>query len=57
LNQQINNPMKAINLKVKYGSNAFYEAVKCAFASGHIVTNMKGASNYAAWVLHDPTRD
>jgi hypothetical protein len=48
--------MKSINLKVQYGSKAFYEAVKCAFASGHIVTTMKGASNYASWLLHDPSK-
>ena len=44
-------PSKAIGLKVKHGPKAFYKAVKCAFDSGHIVTNMQGASNYASVVL------
>ena len=44
-------PSKAIGLKVKHGPKAFYEAVKVAFDSGHIVTTMHGASNYASVVL------
>ena len=46
--------MKAINLKLDYGSKAFYESVKIAFSSGHIVKTIKGASNYAEWLLNDP---
>ena len=48
--------MKSINLKSKYGAKAFYDAVKCAFESGHIVTTFKGASNYAEWLLNDPSK-
>ena len=48
--------MKSINLKTQFGVKAYYEAVKCAFQSGHIVTTIKGASNYAEWLLTDPSK-
>lgn len=44
--------MKAIELKLKYGPKAFYEAIKIAFGSGHKVCTFKGACNYAEWVLN-----
>ena len=45
--------MKAINLKTIYGPKAFYEAIKAAFQSGHKVTTISGAANYAEWLLNN----
>ena len=43
--------MKAIELKMKYGARAFYEAVKFAFNDG--CNSFKSASNLAEWLLYE----
>jgi len=46
--------MSAIQLKEVYGAAAFYAACKDAFTSGHTVTSMQAATNYARLILVEP---